>query len=327
MKECPSCHYKEIRDFHKFCGVCGLSLLTPEPQQSVKTNITDIKISGKEIRLSHGKDAYEFLSRNINVFGKELDFTDYWKFGFSFAESLGKLRMYDEYRKFIKEYNFLIDTKFLPAVKEFKDMINYLFCKGMILIPISHESWRLKDKTDIFSKDEFSLEAKLEETLTSSINNLFDESIATKQQVIGNGRSDICVKFEDNIYAIELKKSTALRKDIFQAYEYKQSINNVVPILIASKISDEVIELANELGVTCFEYNLCRFKNSDVYQLVEILQMNDFDNDDVFFDLIHETNQCYLSEIDFGFIEPNDQFEITKEKQLNIMKTILSLAN
>ncbi|OHX52043.1 hypothetical protein [Planococcus faecalis] len=184
-----------------------------------------------------------------NFSGKEFHFYPFAAYCHAYAEYLLNSSDYNEYGNFIKEFNSIIvqDEIYLWAekVQTRSPGVMSIFSYNYMTAEIIDKRYRIKG-------EEFSNEIDLEILILSNFQDYFREEIEIKrQQVVGYGKSDLLIN--GNI-VIELKKSTAKRKDVYQAFEYSFGEDVEVTCLIAQGFSEEVLDIANKLKVECYRY-------------------------------------------------------------------------
>ncbi len=209
---------------------------------------------------------------------------------------VGKLEEYKKQTKLAKKY---INSEF----KEIKESVSWVMDMPEIHFLTRFSTmgfyFDLKDKTDLFKGDGFKKSFKKEKDLQKSIfktlSYLTDELKVGKERKLKNGICDLFLEYEGgNSTAVELKKGRALIKDVFQAYSYESLGTDAV--LIAKSFTDEVLELANKLGVPCYCYIL---EDSEVPWVMVMEKANDITSK--FDEIIDITTQCDNFIVEYPF--------------------------
>jgi hypothetical protein len=262
----------------------------------------------------HYRKAFGFESK------ESLNYANFVPFCHAYSKELLNYGRYDEYGAFVEGYNRIIkeDEVYKFTEETQKELILYLSS--------NYEGVLIKDERYMVKSDEFKYEADLEKELVKQISDYFlDEMEIETQQVVGYGRCDILLNKRT---AIELKKGKAKRKDVYQTFEYSFSDDVKDVCLIASEFSDDVIDIAGKLGVSCYEYGFVygisgdRFvlnKNGDTYPtgmcLYEVSGKGGNDLD------------YFLSDngavIDFSNFDPEFHFGKEFEKTFKIVKKVI----
>jgi hypothetical protein len=201
----------------------------------------------------------------------------------------------DAYLKTLRTYN----DDVLDRFKNYIQMTSYLVPKLYDVLfaklghfPYTENDFLISDEyTTLFQKKNkgmaFKQESDLESVFTEAIADFeypdfFDESkqkFTIKNQVkLSNGTVDILVANDNRAIIFELKKGTAKRKDLYQVFDYSISkeLKDVVVerVLLAKEFSEDAIELANILGISCISYQI-GYNHSDPYFLLLISIEND----------------------------------------------------
>jgi len=226
-------------------------------------------IFSERITMRELNDAYSEIVDVKKYFGEkeEVGFFEHLVFGHVVSENLLSLEKFRIYEDFILKYNNTVDSVFGESLK-FQEIVSKGWYQFETLI-------YLENKTKLFLKNEFLRESKLEDTIYEDlIRWSYDWGIG-RQERIGYGICDITIEYKNEKVAIELKKGKALRKDVYQAFEYSLKNSGYSPMLIASKISEDVLELANKLNVICYEYYLCTCDNETSPSYIYLNKVSD----------------------------------------------------
>jgi hypothetical protein len=279
------------------------------------------KISIFEIKSQFGNF---YLSKDVIDIFKSLETLNYQNFslyGELHAAVLLNNNLFDEYRSFVNKFNNIFLQYFEKDVSDYHSILtNYDFFKGM-----SSPSFLVKDKTDLFNDMTFKNESKLKETLFYVFESWLvgpGEVMNVKQeQVIGYGQSDISISdIENKNYALELKKDKARRKDVYQTYEYTLKDSGYDGVLIAAEFNEIIIDLANHLGITLYEYDFGYSINKETKKRTETpefvwLEKINFKNQSTPFDeLLNEIQSCDGFYVDFHKDKPSDAYESILER-------------
>lgn len=262
------------------------------------------KINIFELRKSFGSfsDSKMFIDAYSKL--EQLDFMQFHLFGEHFSSYLLASRQLDQYRNLVKRYNDIFENVFGDEIKSYRYAITKAnFFNGMFI-----NGFLLKDKTDIFSKREFEKEHKLKETMLETFKDWsFESQLEVSQEVrIGFGICDIYLKnvFGKN-YAIELKKGIARRKDVYQTHEYTLNGSMSNGILVTAGFDDQVIEIANALGIFLYEYDLAYFidkktkKRAGIPEMFYLTKINFKNKTTPFDELLDDIHSCDGFYIDF----------------------------
>lgn len=237
-----------------------------------------------------------------NYSEKEFHFYPFAAYCHAYAEYLLNSSDYNEYGNFIEEFNSIIvqDETYLWAKKIQKRRPDFIsiFSRNYPAAEISDKRHRIKG-------EEFSSEIDLESLILFNFRDYFGNEIEIKrQQVIGYGKSDLSIN--DNI-VIELKKSVAKRKDVYQAFEYSFGEGIEVTCLITQGFSEEVLDIANKLKVECYRYAFGRdpeqpgdYPVGVFFEKISKTPSNKFD------EILNETDNSIL------FSDYNPRFDFNK---------------
>lgn len=208
----------------------------------------------------------------------------------------------DTYLKTLQTYN----EDVLDRFKNYIQMTSYLvpklydtFIAKLGRFPFTNDDFLIKDEyTNLFQNNNgkrmFKQESDLESVFTEAIadfeyTDLLDESrrkFTIKNQLkLSNGTVDILVANDNRAIIFELKKGVAKRKDLYQVFDYSISkeLKDVAVecVLLAKEFSEDAIELANILGISCISYQI-GYSHSDPYFLLLISKENDVPKNQVF---------------------------------------------
>lgn len=191
---------------------------------------------------------------------KEMPFLDYVTVSHWVAEALLTNHDVNNYKWFVDHYNHVVSEFFKDSIHLLKEICFRASITGVF----PFECIDIKDKTDIFCEGntQFQKESDLELNLFNHLQSF--EIEAERQYFIGYGRCDIKMNIDDYLYAIELKKGKANRRDVYQTIEYSLNGSTAKPILIARDFGEGVLDLAESLGVQLFTYNIVTFTNDKV---------------------------------------------------------------
>lgn len=208
----------------------------------------------------------------------------------------------DAYLKTLQTYNKDVLDRFKKCIQAISYLVPKLYDALFAKLggfPYTENDFLLSDEyTSIFQKKSnsitFKQESQLESVFTEAIadfeyTNLLDESkrkFTIKNQVkLSNGTVDILVANDNRAIIFELKKGTAKRKDLYQVFDYSISKElkdvAVERVLLAKEFSEDAIELANILGISCISYQI-GYNHSDPYFLLLISKENDVPKNRVF---------------------------------------------
>src|SRR5690625_3743344 len=117
----------------------------------VKLDKSELVFSYSDI---HGaKEAINFFFKDKD----EISIFDHLHFGYSFSSSLHEVYRTEEYRNFIKKYNHLTKRRFSETINFVNDLFTLLGLRVNPLAVMNKPDFFIKDMTDIFNGDEFSL--------------------------------------------------------------------------------------------------------------------------------------------------------------------------
>lgn len=210
--------------------------------------------------------SYEEIKEVFYVEGHQ-DVFDYIFYPKAYTE-LGiasKLKSWMEYLGFAGSYVDYVRisslaNKWMNEQQSFKNMLGNLGLNLFEDVTVRQHYFFYEDKTDLFNNHEsfereFKLEIDLQKALKKSFENISDKWQVETEKFINNGTTDLLFTLDDNqMLAVELKKGPAQRKDIYQTYDYKGT--NTETAIIAKSFDDDVISLAEKMGVSCYYYSL-----------------------------------------------------------------------
>lgn len=126
-------------------------------------------------------------------------------------------------------------------------------------------------------KNEFDLEHVIYDSFYGFDNN---ETIKVQRQV---EKIDLKITHNNIVFITELKKGKESRKNVYQVFDYCNSYELMgneemkVPVLIAKSYSDDVVQLARELDVSCYSYFILEELPYTSLVLEEALSNDHFD--------------------------------------------------
>jgi hypothetical protein len=178
-----------------------------------------------------------------------------------------------EYQTILKTYNQDVSERFKNYIDAYSALVPRFYDSLIVKLhnqPFTHNDFLVKDEYSrlLNGKDtgKFSREDYLEEVFTeaildfSSFGNPSQPYIIENQKKTSNGTIDILVRNEHNAVIFELKKGKAKRKDVYQVHDYSGAKEldglNKECVLVANAFDDEIIKLANSLGVSCISYQV-----------------------------------------------------------------------
>lgn len=194
---------------------------------------------------------------NISIF-------DHLHFGYSFSSLLHEVHRTEDYKKFVRKYNEVTEREFSGLIESVNNLFSQISLRINFLAIMRKPNFLIEDKTDIFNGNEFRYEKTLEDNIFETLT-LWDESWkVSRQKDVGYGKCDIVLERNNEKSAIELKKGKAERKDVYQAIEYSKGSSGYKPILVARSFGDDVIDLAKEYDLACYEYVIGTVRGLDV---------------------------------------------------------------
>ncbi|MGG3958386.1 hypothetical protein ABEV20_03860 [Bhargavaea massiliensis] len=205
---------------------------------------------------------------------------------------LKTLQTYNEdvlvrFKNYIQMISYLVPNLFDRLAAK---LGGFLYTENDFLINDEYTSIFRNKNEELAFKQESDLESVFIEAIADfEYTDLWDESKQKfkikNQEKLSNGTADILVTNGNRAIIFELKKGTAKRKDLYQVFDY--SISNelkgvaVEPVLLAKEFSEDAIELANILGISCISYQI-GYNHSDPYFLLLISKENDVPKNRVF---------------------------------------------
>lgn len=251
----------------------------------------------------------------------DVSFINFYPFGVSVSEILGKYERYNDHRIFVNTYNSLLIEYFQPVLDLTKEVYRIISVAEGLFTVFGMGDFSLYDKTDRFKDDKFTSELFLESVLFESLKFWDMDWVVKRQQHIGEGLADICITSDNEKIAIELKKDRAQRKDVYQTYEYTKANSGYKAVLIASDFDDSVIELADEMDINCYKYCLATPLKEEVPSAVYLDPINNArekTNIEINLEII---NECDGHPIHFnGFKDPLK----AEMKAINSIKKLFS---
>lgn len=258
----------------------------------------------------------------------ELTVFDYATFGMCYSSGLAEKYRYEDYRSFVEKYNYALVEAFKTPMDFIKEVYSYLGAHVGFHKLLGSIKLHIDDKTDIFKGEEFKSEADLERILFASLKNWTEEWTVSRQRNIGHGKCDIDVVAQGEKLAIELKKSHAQRKDVYQTVEYANGGSGYAAVLIAKRFDDDTIQLANDLKVVCYEYLLAREEGAHLPYTLFLERKNQprkLTNIEL---MLEEMDYCDGHLIDFkGIPTSSSAFYKSREMVLRFHEDLLQAAN
>lgn len=179
----------------------------------------------------------------------------------TYAEYLLNQNSFTEYGNFVEAFNKVLqkDETFL-YYKETQNSTTGIL--GMF--KRNYHLAKLDDQRIKVEGNEFKLEKDLENELVKAFEEYFGNELKVKrQEYLGYGKSDISL---NNTVAIELKKSKAQRKDVYQTFEYSFDGKIETCCLIATEFDPSVLDIAKRLKVDCYSYSFI-YENIEGYPI------------------------------------------------------------
>lgn len=290
------------------------------------TNPLDVRVNKRELIL-HYKDIDgateiidEFFDQNdISIF-------NHLHFGYWFSSLLHENYRTEDYRKVIDKYNELTQDKFSETIDYVNNLFTQVALKINSLAIINTPKFYIEDQTDITGDRCFKSESDLEYNMYNFLKQWSSKWVVKRQQQVGFGKCDIVIESEAEKVAIELKKGPAQRKDVYQAVEYSKENTGYKPILVANSFDQDVIKLAKELNLNCYEYALARIEGFSVPYNFYLFPAYEFARKTYIDKEFEEINQCDGFLIDYDKIPPSvDAHKIVNNEINKLINAINSL--
>lgn len=172
----------------------------------------------------------------------------------AYADYLLNQGCYSKYGTFIEDFNFIVACDELyQYYKKTQESLTGGLAKGLGFLCYNYERFKIKNKRVPVKKYEFEFESDMENELFNAFKDYFGNDLkVSKQEVLGYGKSDLTIN--DKI-AIELKKGKALRKDVYQTFEYSFEKKISSCCLIAASFDEKVLNIARKLQIDCYSYS------------------------------------------------------------------------
>lgn len=241
-------------------------------KKEIKFNKED-KVLSKSYLLEKFVDIKNFDIELNSLFIKEdLNFFCFYKLGLLVSEKLGINGRLDEYKNFVKIYNDILFSDFKEEIESVIGIMQHkYYFSGSSFI----RELELKDKADLIKNDEFKLEKTLELAIFNSIYRCNSAWDVYRQYETGTGRVDLLIKdkISKETVAIELKKSKATRRCVYQIHDYSKVLG-CKGMLIAKSFDSDTLNLADQLNVKCYVYELICKEGSTVPTSIELNSLN-----------------------------------------------------
>lgn len=251
------------------------------------------------------QDAYTLNGKDDYYFHRFAPFCQ------AYAEYLLNRSSYTKYGEFISEYNrVVVQDELYKDYKETQDSLTSF----LGIFNRNYNKAKLEDKRIPIENNEFRFERDLEDELYKAFQDYFGNELKVKrQEYLGYGKSDLTL---NDVVAIELKRGKALRRDVYQTFEYSFEKKIKTCCLIAAEFDESVLEISKKLKVDCYSYS---FMYEDVtgypigFWVEKVTSsrkthfdklLNEMDN------AVHFTNYDPLFDIDETF---NNKFSEVKE--------------
>lgn len=285
-------------------------------------NFLEKKLSIFEIKGIHNDVSFfeDFINSVIKA--KEFNLLAYSNLGRSFSAFLANYNLPQIYRKFVTEYNKTIKNEF----SQDNQLINQILISIGFVGVFYQDSFYLKDLTDLFSNNKFKKESNFEQSFYSSLIGWSDEWSVKRQQHVGSGICDLTIEYANEKVAIELKKGVALSKDVLQASGYYRKDSGFDSILIAQKIDNDALKLAEEMNISCYEYCLGWPISSDVPEFFFLEKVNNIVSKTKIHDEFKEIESCGGHTI--KFFEKNDyikEFNDSVQQNKKLINTLIGI--
>lgn len=260
-------------------------------------------------------DAYKKIARLENG-DVSYHLFPFCSFCHAYAKNLLNLGQYAEYGKFITKFNdIVVKDKIYRHMKDAENQISFI---DRLLETSFVDNILIKDRRYPINNKTFKNEGDLEKTIYQAFKDSFGDEINIKrQQFVGYGKSDILI---NNQIAIELKKSKAKRKDVYQTFEYSfdEKIKNVC--LITAGFDNDVLSIAEKLNVDCYAYSFVRYVDEPEYPIGIYIEKITNSKPNIFDHLLDEMDGGLIY---FSHYDPTFSFSEEYKKCFSMLEGLL----